>query len=126
MIDIQVDRENNRAMIKMSGNVSYEEAGQSIKKVFEACRDLEDDFSIINDISNLQIRSEEELRTLNKVHLKMSDSFKIGKVIRVIGKSKSILIKLSKIDKEFNLKNIHYVPTMMEAVALFDKTKEQI
>jgi len=40
----------------------------------------------------------------------------IGKVIRVIGKSKPLLVQLSLLDKKHQLNNIFYVPTINQAM----------
>ncbi len=121
MITFNLDKSGNRVVIKMSGNISTDEAIRNLNEFVDMCKELEDNFTIINDISEINIDTEAKLITLNKVHMKIFELFKVGKIIRIIGKSKSVLIQLSKIDKKFNLKNIHYVPTMKEAVDLAEE-----
>lgn len=122
MISFDLDKARNRIFINMSENISVDEAGMNIKKFVDLCKELEDGFSIINDISKLDMVSDAELVTLTKVHIKMCELFKVGSVIRIVGESKSLLMQLSQIDKKFDLKNIYYVPTMKEAVALDEKS----
>ena len=99
MITFTLDKSNNQIVVKMSGSISVDEAARSLNEVANACKELQDNFVFINDISELHFDSEAKLITLNKVHMKMLDLFKIKKFIRVIGKSKDLLTQLSKIDK---------------------------
>jgi len=121
MITFNLDEPKNQIIIKMSGNISIDDASRNLNDIANLCRKLSDNFTIVNDISELSIDSEAELVTLNKVNRKMFELFKVGKVIRVVGNSRPILMQLSKIDKKFNLKDIYYVPTMNEALALAGK-----
>ena len=124
MITFDLDEPKNFIIIKMFGKISIDDASNNLNNFTNLCRKLSDCFTIINDISGLSIDSEAELVTLNKINRKMFELFKVGKVIRVVGKSKPILMKLSKIDKNFNLKDIYYVPTLKEAIALAGKEKQ--
>ena len=124
MITFDLDETQNYIIIKMFGNISIDHASRNLNDFTNLCRKLSDNFTIINDISGLSIDSEAELVTLNKVNRKIFELFKVGKVIRVVGKSKPILMQLVKIDKEFNLKDIYYVPTIKEAIALAEKEKQ--
>ena len=124
MITFDLDEPKNFIIIKMFGKISIDDASNNLNNFTNLCRKLSDCFTIINDISGLSIDSEAELVTLNKINRKMFELFKVGKVIRVVGKSKPILMKLSKIDKNFNLKDIYYVPTLKETIALAGKEKQ--
>lgn len=124
MITFDLDEPKNFIIIKMFGKISIDDASNNLNNFTNLCRKLSDCFTIINDISGLSIDSEAELVTLNKINRKMFELFKVGKVIRVVGKSKPIFMKLSKIDKNFNLKDIYYVPTLKEAIALAGKEKQ--
>ncbi len=121
MITFSLDKSDNRIVVKMSGDISADEAARSLNEIANACKELQDGFVFINDISELDFDSETKLITLNKVHLKMLDLFKVKKFIRVIGKSKDLLTRLSKIDKKFNLKDTLYVPTLEDAIELAEK-----
>jgi hypothetical protein len=124
MITFDLDEPKNFIIIKMFGKISIDDASNNLNNFTNLCRKLSDCFTIINDISGLSIDSEAELVTINKINRKIFELFKVGKVIRVVGKSKPILMKLSKIDKNFNLKDIYYVPTLKEAIALAGKEKQ--
>jgi len=76
---------------------------------------------VINDLSKLDAEPE-VLLTLNKIHLKMKELFRIGKVIRVIGRSKRLLVELSSLDKKFNITSIHYISTLEAAIDLIENS----
>ncbi len=121
MIHFDIDQEQNRVVTKMSDAVSFDDANKKLKTFIEECNSLGVNFTIINDISELIISSEEELRTLNRVHLKLMDLFMVGKVIRVLDTSSAIFEQLTRIDKEFEMTNITYVDNYEAAIALSEK-----
>ncbi len=106
----------------VSGSVSKEEIGAKLNEFLKLIVGLEGEFTVINDLSELDA-GPEELLTLNRIHLKIQEMGRIGKVVRVIGNSKSLLVKLSGFDKKFNITHIHYVPTMKAAVELIEKSE---
>jgi hypothetical protein len=121
MIALYLDKERQLIKITVSGNVSKDEISENLLAFIKLSSELEDGFSIINDLSGLDA-GPEELLTLTKIHLKMAELGKIGKVVRVIGKSKSLLMKLSGFDQKFNITGLHYVPTVEAAVEFIGKS----
>lgn len=121
MIRFDFDKEHNRVVIKMAETVSFDDANTKLKEFVDECNALGTNFTIINDISELIISSEEELRTLNRVHLKLMDLFMVGKVIRVLDATNPLYKQLKQIDKEFDLTNITYVNQLEEAMAFSEK-----
>jgi hypothetical protein len=116
MISINLDKQNNRIMIKFIGQVTSEESSVNAKRFFEAVNDLDENFTIISDFSLWEVQSEEQLRMLLNLHMKVNELHKVGKVIRVVGKSKPLLVHLLQLDKKHQLTNIHYVPTINQAM----------
>ena len=120
MITINLDKSENRVFLILNGVIRKSEAATNLKRFFEALQHLDDNFTIITDLSGLRLNANEELLLLINLHLKTQELFKVGRVIRVVGKSKPLLVYLSKLDQKNNLSNIHYVPTINDAIE-FDK-----
>ncbi|MCB0284364.1 MAG: hypothetical protein KDF60_17405 [Calditrichaeota bacterium] len=118
MIAINVDSAKNTILVKIAGAISAEQTTKAVIKLFEVAPKMKENFSVINDISGLLTISAEQSETLNKVNQKLLNTYKINKIIRVVGKSRDVLIQLSVSDKRTGLKNVIYVPTMKEAIQL--------
>jgi len=115
MITINLDKKNNRIIVAASGTVSKEEISAKLNEFLKLSAALDDGFDVINDLSQLDAEPE-VLLTLNKIHLKMKELFRIGKVIRVIGQSKTLLLELSGLDNKLDISHIHYVSTLEAAI----------
>lgn len=116
MIVINVDSAKNSILIKMAGAISQEESNKTIVKLFELAPKMKKDFYVINDLSGLESLSKEQSNTLAKVHEKLISTYPVKKIIRVIGRSRTVLLQLSVADKKIGLQKITYVPTMQEAI----------
>ncbi len=116
MISVKVDKKSNSLHVKIIGDNSRDQISTAISKVFAFAAELDAGFCVINDLSQYNTESVEDLSTVCKVHKMIANEFKLGKVIRVVGRSKENLITLSRLDAAYDLKNIHYVPTMSKAL----------
>ena len=102
----------------MAGTISKDEINKSVVRLFELIPQMHDNFSIINDVSALNSITTEQTTTLLKVNEKIIQLYKLNKIIRIVGKSKTVLLQLSAADKKAGIKNIYYVPTIKEAISL--------
>lgn len=118
MIAINVDSAKNTILIKMAGAISSEETAKAVIKLFEIAPQMKENFNVINDISGLLTISPEQSETLNKVNLKLLSTYKVNKIIRVVGKSRTVLVQLSVSDKRKGINEVIYVPTIKEAIEL--------
>ncbi len=118
MINISPDFEKNTIYVKIDGILETDEVNSNASEFLKICSQMKDGFSIVNDIANFKSGDPVQIDVLAQINKKIQTAFKVGKVIRVIGSSKLLLIKLLKADEKFDLPDVHYVPTLEEAEKL--------
>jgi hypothetical protein len=120
MININPDSEKNTIYVKINGVLNADEINDKVTEFAKVCQQMQSNFSIVNDLSEFKSNDIIQIDVMSQLHKKLQAAFKIRKVIRVIGSSKLLLIKLLKADEKYQLTGIQYVPTMEEAKKLLN------
>lgn len=116
MIEFRIDKEKNLLLVTITSGMSKEDIAAGIASMGPLVEQLKDNFSIITDLSEYKSESMEEIALLNKVNLSMQQKVVVGKVVRIVGQSKTNLLNFSKMDKIFRMKNIKYVSSFEDAI----------
>jgi len=118
MINVNPNFEKNTIYVKIDGVPGSEEINQKIAEFIKICGQMKAGFNIINDVSDLKSDDLTQFDLLSQLHKKIQTSFSVNKIIRVIGGSKLLLVKLLKVDEKFKINDIKYVATMNDAEKL--------
>ncbi|MBU0476082.1 MAG: hypothetical protein KKF62_18195 [Bacteroidetes bacterium] len=116
MIECKIDIENNLLLVFITSGMTKEDIANSIASVGPLVVQLKENFSIITDLSEYVSESLEQIAILNKVNLSIKQKVKVGKVVRIIGQSKTNLLNFSKMDKIFKMREIKYVASFKDAI----------
>ena len=114
MYRVVKDIPNNRLNIKMNGIISVSEA-KGIKSAIEKeIESLKPGFDVIDDISEF-IRGQDEAGALLQETMKYLIQKNVGRIVRVVGTSKTGLIQFANFSLPISSYNLKYVPTLADA-----------
>ena len=116
MVSFRTDKEKNILYVNIIGITPKENMAGGIAKFSHKCNELQDHFTIINDMSLYKMNSDHDFEFLCKLTQTMLQKFVIGKIIRIVGTNEENLKKLVLEDKKLGLKNIYYVNTRKSAL----------
>lgn len=121
MINIDPNFDKNTIYVKIDGILDAEEINRKVSEFAGICGQMKEHFSIVNDVSDFKSADQLQIDILAQLHIKIQTTFQLGKVIRIIGSSKLLLIKLLKADEKYKITNVQYVPTILKAEELLLK-----
>lgn len=117
MIKVTADTAQNRLNITMIGTLSVEEAQKSKLTIESTIAALKPGFDVINDISRF-IRGDDAAGNVLKEIIILLIQYRVNRVVRVVGTSKSGLIQFANNTLQIDQYKISYVPTLEEAELL--------
>jgi hypothetical protein len=122
MIKVTADTAQNRLNITMIGTLSVEEAQKSKLTIESTIATLKPGFDVINDISRF-IRGDDAAGNVLKEIIILLIQYRVNRVVRVVGTSKSGLIQFANNTLQIDQYKISYVPTLEEAELLLSKSE---
>lgn len=122
MIKVTANTAQNRLNITMIGTLSVEEAQKSKLTIESTIATLKPGFDVINDISRF-IRGDDAAGNVLKEIIILLIQYRVNRVVRVVGTSKSGLIQFANNTLQIDQYKISYVPTLEEAELLLSKSE---
>ena len=122
-MELNIDTKKNLLFVSISGVATNNDIIAGVEKAGELLPQLKENFTIIMNLAEYKYTSAEQGALFNKIIKSIDDKVKVKMVVRIIGKSKSLIQNLCKMDKLFNMDNVRYVPTMEDAIKLIDGVK---
>ena len=124
---VKIDTQNNRLYLTLSGVISVPEAMKIRDEIYKGVESLKPGFDVINDLSKYIHADEKGAQHLQEVTRFFIEK-NVGRIVRVVGQSKTGLMQFAKYSQLIETINIKYVPTMEEAEAFIaapsDENKE--
>jgi len=120
MISIKAAPETNRLNIRIIGVVDKVESQLAAKNIVQEVNKLKENFDVINDISRLKRGDMGSILAL-KGMMDFLKSRKVGRVVRVVGASKSGLMQFAQATMNFVGYKAKYVPTVADAEKFLDE-----
>jgi hypothetical protein len=119
MYKIKKDVAKNRLYISLSGIFPISDAKNAKELIIKEINELQPDFDVVNDISRFIRGQEEAGKILQDIMLLLIDK-KVGRIVRVIGESKTGLIQFANFSLQIESYKLKYLPTMQEAEKFLD------
>lgn len=116
MISFRADKEKNILFINIIGITPKEKMAEKMAEFSQKCGELQDHFTIINDMTLCKMNSAQDFEVMCKLTQTLLQKFSIGKIIRIVGSNEENVKKLALEDKKLGLKNIYYVNTRKSAL----------
>jgi hypothetical protein len=120
MIELNIDITKNILFVNLKGVISDKDIDSGIRTAGTLLPKLQENYSLIMDLSEYKESSIEQAALFNKIIKNMNAKVKIKKVIRIVRDSKSLIQNFCKMDKLFKMNNVMYVFTMEEAMKFND------
>lgn len=114
MIKFEADTEKNRLYITLSGKVDEKEAEDSMLFVVKEVHKLKPGFDVITDFSGLESADNNTRKALRGAMDYLS-LHGVGRVVRIVGGAKAMLLKFADFTRGFKGYKVMYVPTMEDA-----------
>lgn len=114
MITVTSDIQKNRLYIILSGDIDVNEAQNSMLYIVKEVNRLKPRFEVITDFSGLKSADNNTRKILTSVMDYLS-LHGVGRVVRVVGGAKAMLLKFVDFTRGFRGYKVDYVPTMEDA-----------
>jgi hypothetical protein len=114
MITSKADIEKNRLYIILSGVIDVAEAKKAMLPIVKEAHKLKPKFDVITDFSGLKSADNRTKKILRSIMNYLSLQG-VGRVVRIVGGAKAMLLKFADFTRGFKGYKIDYVPTIEDA-----------